>query len=668
MSKPLEYKIMLKDGATAVLRGTLAGVRAFAHGVRGIFGGLVSVVGGFTRSLLSIPSLLAGSAVGGFITKAVSAFMTQEKATHDLAMALRLAGDASDDTLSRLVKLSGALQKFTTYGDEATQAAMAFGINMGVPADRIGDVTKAAMGLAKRTGMDLNTAMGLFGRTASGVSAMLSRYGIKIDETASPQERLNQLTREGIKYFGLAAAESGTLRGRWEQLKNVLGDFLEKVGEAIDKVFNLRGGFAALRDRVSDFINSVAGNDAIEKWVSRVKSALEDVIALFRVIFSGKPEERNTVFQSLGAVLGNMFAVAAVGAVKILMEAGPAIGWAIWHGFSGLLRAQAPRLALHLGIQREDPHMVAAKREKELADRFMRGEVLYDEFTGKEALSRYRYNDSTGDLLPEPTEAEVRGYIGHDPRVKTQSVQEIYTRINPEGKKLAGVLDRAEAALEASLEALSERVSAYRPDLRAPDVPDTPPPDVPTGPGHHAGGFNASGALQKRIDDYFFSKMSPEQQMDELNQRIEAFRFNEPTEESVAELLENLSKRAALKSQMEKPKKAGGLSSGSLEDLFAAQRAGGSRDVIRMRGSLASAFGRGIETGPDGVKRMRGSMASAFARSKADILDKHRAAEGEMAALGARFSGDNPEQETADNTYDMLKLLQEIRDNVKGVE
>lgn len=646
MSKDLEYRITLKDGATAVLRGALAGVRTFATGVRGIFSGLLSVVGGFTRSLLSIPSLLAGSAIGGFITKSVSAFMTQEKATHDLSMALRLAGDASGETLSRLVKLSEALQKFTTYGDEATQAAMAFGINMGVPADRIGEVTKAAMGLAKRTGMDLNTAMGLFGRTASGVSAMLSRYGIKVDEAASPQERMNQLTREGIKYFGLAAAESGTLPGRWEQLKNVLGDFSEKIGQAIDKVFNLRGGFVALRERVSAFIDSVAGNEAIEKWVTRTKRALEDVIALFRVIFSGKPEERNTVFQSLGAVLGNMFAVAAVGAVKLLIEAGPAIGAAIWHGFRGLLEKTAPMLA---SLMAKDP-----LRDK--ADEIWKQQTDFLNLGGRFAPQQD---------MPSSREKAIEAF-GYDPREHEKTPNQIYDELVKQqtgGAPGATVFDKAFSALQQSLQDLSASVSAYRPDLRAPDAPEAAAPDLPDAPGRHAGGFNASAALQKRIDDYFLSKMSPEKQLDELNQRIEAFRNDEPTEESVAQLLENLSKRDQIMREMD-----GGLSGGSLEDLFAAQRAGGSRDVIRMRGSIASAFGRGAEAGPDGVKRMRGSMGSAFARSKADILEKHRAAEGEMAAMGARFSGDNPEQETADNTYDMLKLLAEIRDNSKGVE
>ncbi len=281
--RKLGYEITLKERASAVLtrlRGVLA---TFGRGIGGLFSPILAlpamvgrVMGSIARNLVRLPALIGGTAIGAAVSKSVAAFGRQEQATLSLAGALRIAGDASDDTLRRLVAYSEGLQKITTYGDEAIQAAMALGLNLGVPKDRIEEVTKAAIGLAERTGMDLATAMQLFGRTASGASGQLSRYGIVIDENATHQERLNQLIAAGAGYFGLAEDKARSSAGRFAQLKNSIGDLWERVGEAIERVFGLSSAFQRLRERIDN-----VGTDRLATALARVRAVSQAVGNIF---------------------------------------------------------------------------------------------------------------------------------------------------------------------------------------------------------------------------------------------------------------------------------------------------------------------------------------------------------------------------------------------------
>jgi len=191
-----------------------------------MIGGWLSGVG--TKMMMGVTApILAAFAVSTALA------MKQQQAEADLQAALAKTGDASADAMGRLKKYASELQKLTIYGDEETLAEMAFGKNLGITSDRLEDATKAAMGLSAKYKIDLHSAMMLVGRASQGQTQMLTRYGIILEATLSPQEKYNELLRIGADNFGLAEAAAKTGKGQLIQLKNSLGDMAESIGTMI---------------------------------------------------------------------------------------------------------------------------------------------------------------------------------------------------------------------------------------------------------------------------------------------------------------------------------------------------------------------------------------------------------------------------------------------------
>ena len=194
--------------------------------------------------------------IAGELKSTMSLWQVQEDAVDSLNDALRLSG-AGEGWSDRLQKAASDLQAYTSYGDEATLATMALGLNMDLSASQIEDVTKAAMGLAKSYGVDLNTAMMLFAKANKGVTGSLSRYGIIVDQTMSKEEQFNEVLRQSKALF--ENAEADTLSEKISQVGNAYGDVKERIGEVVSKSFRL--------DEVAE---------SITQWLSEVAQKLQD--------------------------------------------------------------------------------------------------------------------------------------------------------------------------------------------------------------------------------------------------------------------------------------------------------------------------------------------------------------------------------------------------------
>jgi len=155
---------------------------------------------------------------------AVNAAGVQEAAEKKLATAL---GKTSD----KLLSYASALQQQTTYGDEATIAAMSQLAAFTKNEDEIKLLTKATQDMATALGMDLNSAAQLVGKSFGSSTNALARYGVNVDGAAGSSERLQQLTK-GISdlWGGQAAAAADTMSGSIQQMKNALGDIAEVIG------------------------------------------------------------------------------------------------------------------------------------------------------------------------------------------------------------------------------------------------------------------------------------------------------------------------------------------------------------------------------------------------------------------------------------------------------
>ena len=168
-------------------------------------------------------------AITGALALAARAAMKQEDAMFGLAAALKVAGEYSGSTMKRLIAFASEMQQVTTYGDEMILGQMAYARALGISANQMEAVMKAAIGLSVITG-NLETSTMLVARASLGQTAMLTRYGIILDESLSPQEKFNALLKRGSELFELAKAQAETTSGSLKQMKNAVGDVAEVIG------------------------------------------------------------------------------------------------------------------------------------------------------------------------------------------------------------------------------------------------------------------------------------------------------------------------------------------------------------------------------------------------------------------------------------------------------
>ncbi len=199
------------------------------------FGQVNSAMGRFVTGLKRVAvaagAVLAAREIIRFGKESVGSFMAQEKAVDSLGDALDLLGQKNKRSMKEMLSFASQVQQLTTIGDEATIELMSMGASMGkLSGDTLKAATVAAIGLSKAFKMDLQAAMRLVSRAAQGDTQTLARYGIKLEDGLSAQEKFNKVLEIGTENFKLAQGEIDTSSGAMEQLKNKWGDVKEVVG------------------------------------------------------------------------------------------------------------------------------------------------------------------------------------------------------------------------------------------------------------------------------------------------------------------------------------------------------------------------------------------------------------------------------------------------------
>jgi hypothetical protein len=187
---------------------------------------------------------LGGLIAGAFSVAAIKRFTeasdTQERAVTAMNAALARTGQLTPEMSKRMQNLASELQKTAGVGDEVTLANIALLQNLGqLSNEALPRATRAAVGLAEVMGVDAETAFRLMGRAAAGQFQLFTRYGIQLDETATDQEKFNQLLEIGTEGLAQAEAQTRTQAGQAEQLSMALGDLQEQLGDIVKDAFGL---------------------------------------------------------------------------------------------------------------------------------------------------------------------------------------------------------------------------------------------------------------------------------------------------------------------------------------------------------------------------------------------------------------------------------------------
>jgi len=162
--------------------------------------------------------------------------------------------------------------------------------------------------------------MMLMGRAALGQTQMLTRYGIVLDETLTPQEKFNTLLKIGAKNFKLAEAAADTTAGRFVQFKNKIGDAAEQLGRGISEAIGLEGVLENLTSSLDGMLERWKSDGTIDEWANRVRPVLEEVSQLVTDVFGGGQARTDAIekIKEAGTSLGaSALEILTAGAEKV---------------------------------------------------------------------------------------------------------------------------------------------------------------------------------------------------------------------------------------------------------------------------------------------------------------------------------------------------------------
>ena len=194
-------------------------------------------------------SLWAGSKIIDFFKSSVEAAAEAQKVQAQLVATLQSTGFAAGVTADEMIRLSKALQKESTYSDEAILSAQNLLLTFTkIKKDTMPDAIRAVLDMSTVMGGDLKSSALQVGRALQdptiGITA-LRRSGVSFSEaqieviknlveTGRQAEAQRLIIKELNKEFGgSAAAAMNTYAGRVAVVKNNWDDLKELIGNAV---------------------------------------------------------------------------------------------------------------------------------------------------------------------------------------------------------------------------------------------------------------------------------------------------------------------------------------------------------------------------------------------------------------------------------------------------
>lgn len=194
-----------------------------------------------------------------YIMESVEAFRAQEIAVKSLNNALINAGVYSSQYSQQIQNLASEIQSYSNYGDEAVIKAQALGQSFAGQIPITEAATRAVVDFAAATGIDLEQAFALFGKSVGSSTNALARYGVQLQKGMSDEQKMDAITKQlSDRYAGSAKEMSNAT----VQVQNALGDLSEAFGSLFNTVITDN------QNTIKNFVNSWA--DAINWLKARI--------------------------------------------------------------------------------------------------------------------------------------------------------------------------------------------------------------------------------------------------------------------------------------------------------------------------------------------------------------------------------------------------------------
>lgn len=298
--------ITAKDDASGVVKGFSGALDSAKAGSFALLGGLV--------------------AVGLGLASTVKSFEESQNIAAQLDAVLQSTGHAAGFTRDAAIDLSKALERQTTFSDEAVLSVENLLLTFtSIGKDIMPQTTKVVLDMATALGEDTKSAAIQVGKALQdpvlGITA-LRRVGVNfndsqkeviknlVDTGKSAQAQQLILQELNKEFGGSAQAAAGTFAGRIQQLGNEFDDLKELIGEAIVKALK------PFLDDLQAWIDKSGGVDGIMNNLKDTLSKLVPWIPVFAgAIITGLIPAFAGLFSFLGLLNPAFLAFVAVGAI-----------------------------------------------------------------------------------------------------------------------------------------------------------------------------------------------------------------------------------------------------------------------------------------------------------------------------------------------------------------
>lgn len=255
------------------------------EGLGGKLGTLATTAGGFVLGS-------AFAAAPGFLLDGAKAAAEGEAKMLRLKQAVENTG-ASYDTYGGAIDEAIKRGQDLAFADDDVADALSTLISLTGDTDEGMRRLSIAQDLARGTGMDLQTAAKLLGKTSDENTATLARYGIQLDKNATAQDVLNAVD---AKFGGQAAAFAESDAGKMAKMADQTGELQEQLGSFL---------LPAMALVVSVASQLIGGFSTLLTWLEPVASVIGDNLT--------------PILAGLGAALITVGAVALPGLITAAM-------------------------------------------------------------------------------------------------------------------------------------------------------------------------------------------------------------------------------------------------------------------------------------------------------------------------------------------------------------
>lgn len=225
---PIEFIAKFEEAAK--------GLDGFSKSVDSKLGSISKGFAAFGVAAVAAAAVFVGKKLVDGIGAVVDAASEAEASMSELTNAMRVSGDFSERNARSFEQFAEKIQATTKFDDDLIISQIAVAKRFGATNQEATQLVQAATELATVTGIDLNQATELLGRSLDGTAGRLNELvpGIR-SLTAEQLTNLGAAKLINETYGGSSAEAAKTFTGALANLQNGFSNLLEKIGEFIIK-------------------------------------------------------------------------------------------------------------------------------------------------------------------------------------------------------------------------------------------------------------------------------------------------------------------------------------------------------------------------------------------------------------------------------------------------